>query len=188
MRLLTGAFLDDPAWRCIGPRNRAYRRLIMRAWFPGALAVARRWGGPSWAAHRDGSLIGVAVCFDSGRFAPAGRRQLYEVAFLLAGPGPIARSQRVQEVMDLHRPREPHLYLWLLGAAPEAQRTGVGRALLAEVSSYADARGLPVYLETMNPDNVSYYLGHGFRVRGTAGMPRGEQAWFMLRASCQGSG
>jgi ribosomal protein S18 acetylase RimI-like enzyme len=151
----------------------------MRLWFPGALAVARRWGGPAWAAWRDQTLIGVAVCFDPGRVAPSGRRQLYEASFWLAGPGPYSRGLRLQAIMDEHRPREPHVYLWLLGAAPEAQRNGVGSALLAEVANHANAQGLPIYLETMNPANVPFYEGRGFQVRGQASMPRGARAWFM---------
>ncbi|HEV3230172.1 MAG TPA: GNAT family N-acetyltransferase [Solirubrobacteraceae bacterium] len=150
-------------------------------WFPGALAVARRWGGPAWAAWRNERLIAVAVCFDPGRVAPQGRRQLYEASFWLAGPGPYSRGLRLQQVMDEHRPPGPHVYLWLLGTAPDAQRTGAASALLAEVAAHADAQQLPTYLETMNPRNVPFYCGRGFQVRGQAAMPRGARAWFMQR-------
>jgi ribosomal protein S18 acetylase RimI-like enzyme len=83
--------------------------------------------------------------------------------------------------MDEHRPTEPHVYLWLLGTAPTAQGTGAGSALLAEVAAHAGADRLPVYLETMNPDNVSFYRSRGFHVLGQAPMPRGGHAWFMQR-------
>jgi GNAT superfamily N-acetyltransferase len=64
---------------------------------------------------------------------------------------------------DLH-PREPHWYVGSLGVAPEAQRQGVGAALLARFLRCADIDGLPGYLETDRHENVSFYQGRGFRV------------------------
>ena len=56
----------------------------------------------------------------------------------------------------------PHFYLMILGVAPEAQGTGLGRALVQPVLERADALRLPCYLETAQPSNVSFYQHLGF--------------------------
>jgi ribosomal protein S18 acetylase RimI-like enzyme len=76
---------------------------------------------------------------------------------------------------------EPHLYLWQLAVDPRAQRSGVGRALMARVIADADDAGVPVYLETTNPDNLPYYRSHGFAEIGRESLPRGAPLWLMLR-------
>jgi GNAT superfamily N-acetyltransferase len=181
-RILAGAFLDDPAWVAVGPRSRPYRRLLLRAYYPGVVALAHRWGGPLWCARRDGRTIAVALAFDDGLWPPpAVGRQLYEAPFMLGGPGPMRRGMLVEAAMASGHPPEPHLYLWYLGADPGAQRSGGGRALLARLAEHADERGLPTYLETMNPDNVPYYRSAGFAVVDEGPLPRDARVWFMVR-------
>ena len=57
-----------------------------------------------------------------------------------------------------------HWYVFVLGVSPEAQGTGLGRALLEPVIDRARAEGLPCYLETAQPKNVGFYQHLGFRV------------------------
>ena len=57
-----------------------------------------------------------------------------------------------------------HWYVLLLGVSPEAQGTGLGRALLQPVLDRATAAGQPCYLETAQPKNVGFYERLGFRV------------------------
>ena len=46
----------------------------------------------------------------------------------------------------------------------------------------ADADGVPCYLETETPENVAYYMHHGFDVRTEWDVPSdGPQMWGMLR-------
>jgi len=68
--------------------------------------------------------------------------------------------------LDPHHHRDvpaAHWYLMLLGVAPEAQGSGVGRALLQPVLDRAAAAGQPCYLETAQPKNVGFYEHMGFR-------------------------
>jgi GNAT superfamily N-acetyltransferase len=59
---------------------------------------------------------------------------------------------------------EPHWYTMVVGVAPEHQGRGLGRALLQPVLDRADADGVPCYLETAQPANVTFYERLGFRV------------------------
>jgi predicted N-acetyltransferase YhbS len=70
------------------------------------------------------------------------------------------------------------VFLWFLAVDPVRQRSGVGRALLAEVF---DGAGAPVYLDTSNPANLPYYSSFGFEEIGCGKLPRGAKMWFMRR-------
>ncbi len=59
---------------------------------------------------------------------------------------------------------EPHWYTMVLGVDPAFQGKGLGRALLEPVLERARADKVPVYLETAQPANVSFYKNMGFEV------------------------
>lgn len=63
-----------------------------------------------------------------------------------------------------HRSAVPsaHWYVMVVGIVPEAQGTGLGRALLEPIIDRAGAAGQPCYLETANPANVTFYDRLGF--------------------------
>lgn len=182
-RLLTDAFLDDPAWVGIGPDHVGLRRAVLRCYYGAALVEALRWGGPSWCARRDGRALGIAIAWSDGETFPAAWATALEApAFVLAGPPTMLRGLRADSVMKRAHPHEPHLYLWFLAAHPSAQRQGVGRALMNRVLEQAAARDVPIYLETTKPENVPYYRSFGFAVIDEAALPRGARIWFMWRA------
>jgi ribosomal protein S18 acetylase RimI-like enzyme len=63
-----------------------------------------------------------------------------------------------------HRDVSPaHWYVMVVGVSPEARGQGLGRTLLEPIMNRADAEGLPCYLETAQPDNVSFYEHLGFK-------------------------
>lgn len=75
-----------------------------------------------------------------------------------------------------------HWYLSLLGVAPRQQGQGIGGALLAPVLHQADTEGLPCYLETFVPKNVSFYQHRGFQIAATTLEPRSQiPCWIMRR-------
>ncbi len=59
--------------------------------------------------------------------------------------------------LELAHPKEPHLYLAVLGADPSAQGQGVGSALLRAGLQLADEERWPAYLETATERNVALY-------------------------------
>lgn len=76
----------------------------------------------------------------------------------------------------------PHWYLAAIGVAPPHQRRGIGGRLLGPVLARADATGVPCYLETPSPANVSFYGRHGFAVVNEGEVPgHGQKMWAMLR-------
>ncbi|WP_052323973.1 N-acetyltransferase [Flavihumibacter sp. ZG627] len=58
----------------------------------------------------------------------------------------------------------PHWYTMVVGVDPVHQGKGYGRKLLDPVIEKAAADGIPVYLETAQPTNVSFYQHLGFRI------------------------
>ena len=76
-----------------------------------------------------------------------------------------SRQNDLQTLMgkmaDSH-PDGPHWYLPMIGVDPACQNKGLGAALLRHALEQCDREGLPAYLESTNPRNVSLYLRHGF--------------------------
>lgn len=76
----------------------------------------------------------------------------------------------------------PHLFLSLLGVAPEARQRGHAGALLRPMLARLDTQGLPCYLETMDERNVARYEHFGFRVLERSAVPGTSlTSWAMLR-------
>ena len=179
-RILAEALVDDPGWRAVGPGSRRRRRRMLVGHERGVLALCRRLGGPVLGASVEGRLTGVFVCVGPGRYPPPAWALAFEARGIVpAGPATVIRSLRGQAVMQRAHPKEPHVYVWMLGVDPECQRSGSGRALLARVAEHAARLEVPVYLETSNPDNLPYYRSNGYEVVGDDALPRGERIWFL---------
>ena len=78
----------------------------------------------------------------------------------------VGEMMQVFEQMDRYHPKEPCWYLPLIGVDPAHQGRGCGSALLQYALAQCDADGLPAYLESSNPRNISLYLRHGFEIIG----------------------
>ncbi|WP_234033042.1 GNAT family N-acetyltransferase [Erythrobacter rubeus] len=80
--------------------------------------------------------------------------------------------ERMEEIgsffaqMDDFHPHEEHWYLPLIAADPSQAGRGLGAALMKHALQKCDAEGLPAYLESSNPRNISLYERHGFEVMG----------------------
>jgi len=189
-RVLTNAFLDDPGWRDVGPERERHRRLVMYGYHRAVRHKALRWGRPGYAAFRSERLVGVAVTFDSEAWPPPEpiSTLLNVPAFVLAGPPAAVRGQRADAMMKRAHFQDPHMFLWQLAVDPPAQRSGVGRALMARVLADADDAALPIYLETAKSENVPYYRSFGFVETGRERLPRGAPLWLMLRPTASAKG
>ena len=75
----------------------------------------------------------------------------------------------------------PHWVLMFIGIDPQFQGGGLGRSLITPVLEQADAEGLPCFLDSGNPRNLSFYHRHGFEVVHEVTIPHGPTAWAMVR-------
>ena len=86
--------------------------------------------------------------------------------------GATVPEERMEEVggffaqMDVFHPHEEHWYLPLIAADPAKTGRGLGAALMKHALSIVDQAGLPAYLESSNPRNISLYERHGFEIMG----------------------
>ena len=84
-------------------------------------------------------------------------------------------------VMDEHHPRVPHWYLGSIATVPAGRGRGLGTTLLGAGLEVVDRDGLPAYLESSNPRNVSLYERHGFAVTERVDLPDGPPLTLMWR-------
>jgi GNAT superfamily N-acetyltransferase len=181
--VIADAFLDDPGWVAVGPRNPAARRRYIRRVVHGALRAGERWCGPSWYAGEGDDVHAVLTGCAPGLWPPPRVRMLRYLATgpLLAGPAPLVRSLATERVVEKAHPAYDHFLVWMLAVGPARQRQGLGGRLMREALAQADAAAAPTYLWTGNPDNLPYYRSHGFEILGEATISRGAPNWFMQR-------
>ena len=73
-----------------------------------------------------------------------------------------------------HHPPGSFWYLNAIAVRPDGRGRGVGARLLGPMLEHADSEGVPVYLESSDPRNLTFYERHGFRPWGDAVvMPEG---------------
>jgi GNAT superfamily N-acetyltransferase len=182
--VMADAFVNDPGWKAVGPDNPKRLHTYIRRVCRGSLNVVERWGGPIWHVERDGRVAGVLSSVDPGQWPPPQLRAIAHQVLgpALGGPAVLMRSLAADSCQHKGHPGEPHLYVWMLTVAPGAQRSGVGRALLSTAIERADAKGVPLYLDTANPANLPYYGSFGLEPTGEVELPRGAPMWFMYRS------
>ncbi len=75
-----------------------------------------------------------------------------------------------------------HWYLQNIAVKPEEQRKGYGGLLMGAMLKKIDSEGLPIYLETNNEKNLSFYQRYGFEIIEHAIIPETDvPLWCMLR-------
>jgi ribosomal protein S18 acetylase RimI-like enzyme len=158
---LAAAFRDNPLNRAAIGGDAARRLRCNLAGMRALLPVAQA-GGEVWLAPEN---RGALVAAPPGRFPFAPPSPWVELRTLVVqGLRARARWARSFEHLQARHPAEPHWYLATLGVHPEAQRRGIGRALVAHLLQRADAEACATYLETDRAANVPFYESFGFRV------------------------
>lgn len=109
---------------------------------------------------------GVAVWKTPPKKAISIHDVLTKIKFALwMGPARLARILRLKQyIRQQHPSKGPYLHLWFLGVKPEWQGQGLSSQLLNPLLGLAQAKGMPVLLESSNPKNVSLYEHKGFSV------------------------
>ncbi|MGW5109783.1 N-acetyltransferase family protein [Nocardia sp. NPDC004123] len=157
VRVLALAFeSDDPIEDYVFPDPVVRRR---RA--PGMLRVLIKHrylpADGTLVAEVDDRIVGVSLWIPDGYRNPAWREAISGPQLLWAmGVGATKRGIEVDAAIARTAPAEPHNYLVYLGAEPQAQRAGVGRALLARLTAESDAHGRAL-CGICKDENVAYY-------------------------------
>lgn len=162
LNTIVAAFTADPLLRWIFPQADVYMNY--------ASQVFDNVGGAAFsagAAFEIDNYAGVALWIP-----PAGNDHEADdsvMSELLAGTVAAERMEEVGSVLgqmeDFH-PSEPHWYLPLIGVDTCHQGRGLGAQLMKYALAKCDEAGLPAYLESSNPANISLYERHGFEVTG----------------------
>ena len=184
-RVLANAFANAPRYTFLLP-NDAQRHATL-PWLWGAMIRASLLSGAVvHVAHEEpGSPpLGVAV------WAPPGHRKhsvltlvrsgLWAAPFRL-GVAAYLRRRSLGPLLAALGPPEPHWYLNVIGVDPSQQRSGAGTALLHRMLARIDGDGLAAFLDTSEPNNLSYYERFGFQVTIELKLPNGIPLWGLTR-------
>lgn len=174
--VLASAYAEDPVWSWLMPRDRDRRlRLLFTAHLAQQIPAGRVW------TDRDRTV--AAVWAEPGAWKlPAG--------YLLRNAGTLLRASRAQlpctagRLLTLehrHPTRPAHWYLEYIGTHADARGTGRGSVVLGGLLERADADGRPVFLESSNSRNLTFYRRHGFEVREEMTFRSGPPMWSMWR-------
>ena len=182
---LAAAFHDDPLSRFLFPHEESRNRWL-RLLNGAGLRLALPEGHVYTPAGQ--GVPGVVALVPPGRYPlPVWRTLRFLVSVIWRPPpfGPPLRSmvrglRLMRKVERLHL-REPHWYVHVLAVHPSQQGKGLGGALLELGLARADGQRLPVYLETSNPRNLTFYGHFGFEVLQEVDTPGGPPLWTMLR-------
>ena len=110
-----------------------------------------------------GSALRLAPCFSS-----------------VLAHHPVAAASVLAAVLR-QRPPEPHWYLNHLAVRPGDQGKGLGRTLLQWGIERADDEGVGTYLDTTNPDNLSFYRAAGYSQVGIVRVDGAPTVWSLWR-------
>ena len=169
------AFQNDPfnAWLFRNPQ-------AMEATFS---LLARDVYAPRGMCHRIGDHA-ATLWLASDQSGEPSLKSLLPIYWAITRGFDFAAYKRIDiatKAMVRHKPKEPHLYLFLIGSRLDARGKGYGGKLMAPVISACDDAGIPVYLENSNPANQGFYGSFGFErislFSPTPGAPPLEGMW-----------
>jgi ribosomal protein S18 acetylase RimI-like enzyme len=161
LNTIVAAFASDPLVRWMMPKADTYLTF--------AAAAFDNFGGAAFAA---GTAYQVADFAGAALWVPPGHDDDdidENVSNLLAQAVAPERLEEVGSVlgaMQSYHPDTPCWYLPLIGVDPHYQGKGLGAQLMKYALARCDEQGLPAYLESSNPANISLYERHGFEVIG----------------------
>ncbi|MFF5787644.1 GNAT family N-acetyltransferase [Streptomyces sp. NPDC012693] len=174
-RTLARAFGDDPMMRWFFPDDTT-REAGLGRYFS---TLFTRQYGPHGVCERTGAAASFWVAPEGQDKAVPDAGTVQELVDILGDRAGLFRE--AVEAAAAHTPPEPHWYLAVVGADPDARGQGHGSALLRSGLARADAAGLPVYLESSKPSNIPVYEHFGFVVLGEASLPGGGPTLWAMR-------
>jgi GNAT superfamily N-acetyltransferase len=148
------AFSTDPMVRWTFPDPAVFMRVMP--------AFVRAFGGH---AIGHGSAYVLRDHGGAALWLPPGIEPDEQLGALVESDGSIEAAKHgeaIFEQMAHFHPKEPCWYLPLIGVDPVRQGRGLGALLMRAALERFDREGMPAYLESSNPRNVSLYRRLGF--------------------------
>ncbi|WP_330238654.1 GNAT family N-acetyltransferase [Streptomyces sp. NBC_00525] len=174
--VLASAYAEDPVWSWLMPHDRDRRlRLLFTAHLAQQIPAGRVW------TDRDRTV--AAVWAEPGAWKLPVSYLLRNAGTLLrAGRGQLPRTAlRLLALEHRHPVRPEHWYVEYIGTHADARGTGRGSLVLGGLLERADADGRPVFLESSNSRNLTFYRRHGFEVHEEMTFRAGPPMWSMWR-------
>lgn len=174
-RVLAAGFADDPVLSWVFPAATEQKLHVMFGFIAAELFVPY---GATWTTE------GAAAAWTPPNPRPWDDERTSRFVDELTAASTdadLARLGAMETAMSEAHPAEPHWYLSVVAAVPDRRGQGLGTALLAASLEVVDADGLPAYLESTNPRNISLYERHGFEVTGRIDIPDGPSMTPMWR-------
>ena len=169
------ALRDDPDWMAVSD-DPLVRLEMLYSMFAGSLEGARVAG-----VRRGDCILGVASAVEPGHCV--GTSLPPEVRTLESPSKDASDSDRLmhfRSILAAHDLDEPHWHVGPVGVEPGFQSMGMGRAVMRLLCEEFDEHGRVSWLKTAKPENVRFYMGHGFEVVDESPM-LAAHLWFMRR-------
>ena len=173
---LASAFEHDPCFSWMTPERRRPERL--RRFFRGQLGFTMRHEAVFTADDHSGVAIWLPP--DNWK-VPAGDLVRMTPTMVRSFGTRLPRVLGGLTLIEKKHPAEPHWYLEFLGTRRDVQRKGIGSSVITFMLDRCDNEGIPTYLEASSPENVPFYLRHGFEVREELQLKGGPPIWAMWR-------
>ncbi|MCV2869804.1 GNAT family N-acetyltransferase [Defluviimonas sp. WL0002] len=167
-------FVTDPTARYFLPRAEQY--------FHGHRQYARLCAAPgfdSGTVFAFSMMMGAAIWYPPG--IKADYAALEELVQAVVQPEQQKLFSDLIEACVRYRPNGDFASLELIAVDPAHSGNGVGAALLREGLTLFDQKGVPVYLESSNPRNLSFYRRAGFDLLAEVRVGDGPARYPMLR-------
>jgi len=134
--------------------------------------------GVMWKSH--GCRAGAAWLGPEGISRRNAQRRARRRGVEPRPAGTTATDSVLWDWLDARLPQRPFWFLDSIAVAPEAQRQGLGSALVAHGLVRARAAHCLAFLETSLASNVNFYESHGFQIVDEGVPPGGGPViWFM---------
>jgi len=190
--VLGRAFVNDPPLKLILSHitDPVERARILSVVFALALRRQRLRGQPVFGIIREGRVAAVAITEGAPRHSTKASllKDLGMLFRMITAVGLAGTLRAVQFGHEIgkNRPREPHLYLSVIGVDPEQQGRHHGIALLDHLRSLLNLHSdwVGIYLETASEGNLGYYARAGYQQLGEM-HPLGVTMWRMMLARAQ---
>ena len=129
----------------------------------------------------DGRAVAIGYPPGAGRLSLLKQLAFLRRYFPISGRAGFAARAMGLQIMEWHRPKQPHYYLQVIGVETGMQGQGLGRTLMEPVLISCDQRHLLAYLVTSKPHNLGFYEKFGFQVAGSYRLPSGPTLWKLMR-------